>query len=99
MCPELSIMQDDENISVPIPIILFKEDKWWVAFCPIFELATQGKTEKEAKENMEDLIKEYMEDPDTPKPNIEVFKSISITFSSIVLRGKTHGKIKASSST
>ena len=77
---------DEKMVPIPLPIILFKEDKWWIAFCPMLELATQGETEKEVKENMEDLIKEYMEDPDTPKPNLEVFESISITFSPVLVK-------------
>lgn len=38
-----------------------------MASCPILDIATQGSTEEEVKENMVDLIKEYMEDPDTQK--------------------------------
>jgi len=34
----------------------------------MLDIATQGRTEEEVKENMADLIDEYMEDPDTPKP-------------------------------
>ena len=41
-----------------------------MAECPLLNIATQGKTEKEVKENMKDLIKEYLSDlnkPETPK--------------------------------
>ncbi|MCD6522122.1 MAG: type II toxin-antitoxin system HicB family antitoxin [Candidatus Diapherotrites archaeon] len=54
--------------AVPLPIVITKEGKWFVASCPILDIATQGRTEKEVKENMKDLINEYMRDPDTPKP-------------------------------
>ena len=40
-----------------------------MACCPILDIATQGRTEEEVKENMVDLIQEYMEDPDTQKPD------------------------------
>jgi predicted RNase H-like HicB family nuclease len=30
----------------------------------MLDIATQGRTEEEVKENMADLIEEYMEDPD-----------------------------------
>ena len=54
---------------IPLPILVTKEGKWFVASCPILDIATQGKTEKEVKENMIELINEYMIDPDTPKPS------------------------------
>lgn len=50
------------------PIIVAKEGKWLVASCPLLDIATQGKSEEEIKENMADLIKDYLSDPDTPKP-------------------------------
>jgi len=55
---------------VPLPIIITRENKWFVASCPILDVATQGKTEKEVKENMADLINDYLNDPDTPKPSV-----------------------------
>jgi predicted RNase H-like HicB family nuclease len=47
--------------------------------CPILDIATQGKTEKEVKENMADLINDYLNDPDTQKPSMEDLISISLT--------------------
>ena len=35
----------------------------------MLDIATQGRTEEEVKENMVDLIEEYKEDPDTQKPD------------------------------
>jgi len=35
----------------------------------MLDIATQGRTEEEVKENMVDLIEEYMEDQDTQKPD------------------------------
>ena len=40
------------------PIVIMKEGEWYVASCPPLDIATQGKTEQEVKENMEDLIDE-----------------------------------------
>lgn len=45
---------------IPLPVVITKEGKWFVACCPILDVATQGKTEKEVKENMEDLIDESL---------------------------------------
>jgi predicted RNase H-like HicB family nuclease len=53
------------TIQVPLPILIAKEKKWFVVSCPILDIATQGKTEKEVKENMADLINDYLSDPDT----------------------------------
>jgi predicted RNA binding protein YcfA (HicA-like mRNA interferase family) len=43
------------------------------------DIATQGKTEKEVKENMAELIGEYLRDPDTPKPSLDDLMSFSLT--------------------
>jgi predicted RNase H-like HicB family nuclease len=66
------------SIQVPLPVIIAKENKWYVASCPALDIATQGKTEKEVKENMADLINDYLNDPDTPKPTMEDLMSISL---------------------
>ena len=50
-----------------------------MACCPILDIATQGRTEEEVKENMVDLIAEYMEDSDTQKPDLEMITSTSVT--------------------
>ena len=64
---------------IPLPILITKEGKWFVASCPILDIATQGKTEKEVKENMAELINEYLSDPDTPKPALDDLMSLSLT--------------------
>jgi len=82
------------EIEFPFPIFITKERKWFVAACPILGIATQGKTEKEVKENIKDLIKEYLRDPDTPKPKLKElsFSSLSyipVRISKTLLYGKT----------
>ena len=67
------------TVQVPLPIIIAKENKWFVASCPLLDIATQGKTEREVKENMADLINEYFSDPDTRKPSLEDLMSLSLT--------------------
>jgi len=73
---------------IPFPVLISKEGKWFVACCPILDIATQGRTEKEVKENMIDLIQEYMEDPDTQKPDWETIMSTSLTLTSIPVKIK-----------
>ncbi len=81
------------SIQVPFPVIITKEDKWFVASCPLLDIATQGKTEAEAKENIADLISDYLNDPDTPKPTFEDLMSLSLNNIPVnVPKGILHGK-------
>lgn len=66
-------------MQVPLPVIIAKEGKWFVASCPLLDIATQGKTEEEVKEMMKDLITDYFKDKDTPKPKIKAIMQISLT--------------------
>ena len=45
-------------LQVLLPIVIARENKWFVASCPILDIATQGKSEKDAKENMTALMDE-----------------------------------------
>jgi predicted RNase H-like HicB family nuclease len=71
---------------VSFPVLISKEGAWFVASCPLLELATQGGTEEEVKANMADLIEDYMEDPDTPKPDWETIISASVTMTSVPVK-------------
>jgi len=70
----------NKMIQYPFPIFITQEGKWFVAECPILNIATQGKTEQELKENIKDLIEEYLNDPDTPKAHLKKVKSSSFTY-------------------
>ncbi|MFQ6056455.1 MAG: type II toxin-antitoxin system HicB family antitoxin [Methanosarcinales archaeon] len=50
---------------ITIPAIVFQEGKWFILYCPLLDISSQGKTVEEARENMEDLIEHYLKDPDT----------------------------------
>ena len=73
---------------ISFPVLISKEGKWFVACCPILDIATQGRTGEEVKENMVDLIQEYMEDPDTQKPDWETIMSTSLTLTFIPVKIK-----------
>ena len=66
------------TVQLPVPILLTREGKWFVASCPILDIATQGRTEREVKENLADLINEYLRDPDTTKPSMDDLMSLSL---------------------
>jgi len=72
-----------KKVKFPFPVFTTKEGKWFVSECPVLSIATQGRTEKEVKENMIDLIKEYLADPDTPKRQINELASSSLSYISV----------------
>lgn len=65
------------------PIVIAREGKWYVASCPVLDIATQGKSEREVKRNIRALINEYLKDPDTRKPNMKSLLDISLTTISV----------------
>ena len=72
-------MSDEEKTTVPLQVIISREGKWFVASCPILDIATQGKDEREVKENIQELIEEYFQDPDTPKPSIKELMTSTVS--------------------
>ncbi len=61
-----------------LPIIISKEGKWFVASCPLLDVATQGKTESDVRKSIKALINEYMRDPDTKKPSMNSLMEFSL---------------------
>lgn len=49
------------TIKIKVPVRIYKEDDVFVAFCQIFDVASQGCTEKEAKENITDAVRLFIE--------------------------------------
>ena len=81
------------SVQVPFPVIISKENKRFVASCPLLDIATQGKTEAEVKGNIADLINDYLSDPDTPKPSFEDLMSLSLSNIAVnVPKGILHGQ-------
>ncbi len=73
-------METKLNIQFPFPVIIAREKKWFVAECPFLGIATQGKNEDEVRENMKDLIEEYLSDPDVPKFDLRKLVISSLTY-------------------
>ncbi len=69
--------------TLPLPIIMENDGKYIAAWCPVLDIATQGRNEREVKKNMEDLVKWYFEDKDTPKPKIKTIMNMSISMTNI----------------
>lgn len=72
-------------VRIPFPVVITREGKWFVATCPVLDVATQGKSEEEVRENISDLIAQYMKDPDTMKPNLEQLQSVSLSNVNVTL--------------
>ena len=82
-----------------LPIVIAKEGKWFVASCPILDIATQGRSEKEVKSNMSELIRDYLKDPDTRKPSLNELMSISLANIPVTIpEGVLHRKTSTTSS-
>ena len=69
-----------KNIQFPVPLFINREGKWFVAECPLLNLATQGKTEKEVRENMKELLQDYLQDADTPKDFLKQYYPPILTY-------------------
>ncbi|MBS3061508.1 MAG: type II toxin-antitoxin system HicB family antitoxin [Candidatus Diapherotrites archaeon] len=81
-------MYSSKMVPVSLPIVVSKEGEWFVASCPLLDIATQGQTEEEVKENMQNLIQDYFADEDTKKPSLEEISSASVSLMSVSVKLK-----------
>lgn len=44
------------EMTMKLPVIISKSDKWHIACCPILDVVTQGETEVKAKSNLADAL-------------------------------------------
>ena len=87
------------TLHIPVPVLITREGRWFVGSSPILDVATQGRTEKEVKENLADLINEYLMDPDTRKSSLEELTSLSLANAPVKIpEGVLHGKASSLSS-
>jgi predicted RNase H-like HicB family nuclease len=49
------------TINATLPAKIYKEGDVWVSICPILDVASQGCTKQEAKENLQEAIHLFME--------------------------------------
>jgi len=83
-----AIKKNLENMmfKIPIPIITFKEDNWFVATTPAIDVCAQGKNEEEAVKNLVAMIDDYMTDCDTKKPEIKTMINMQIGIKTIPMQ-------------
>jgi len=72
--------------TVRFPIITFQENNWILATTPLIDLCAQGKTEEEAIENLKAMIDDYMQDPDTQKPEIKTIINMQISLRNVPMK-------------
>ncbi len=74
-----------QDNKIQLPVVIGREGKWFVARIPILGLATQGKTLKEVKENITDILNLYFENPHTPKPKLHNLSNTDIILTTVTL--------------
>lgn len=56
------MIKNTREISLSIPIQIFPEDKFWIAYCPILEISGYGDSEEQAKESFEVSLKIFIDE-------------------------------------
>ncbi len=49
-------------LEVELPAVVFREGRFYVAFCPVNSVASQGKNVEEALKNLKEALELYYED-------------------------------------
>jgi predicted RNase H-like HicB family nuclease len=57
------------NKTFELSAVVRKEGRLYVALCPEFNVASQGKNVEEALENLKEALELYLEDEDVEKPS------------------------------
>lgn len=71
---------------ITVPFVVFKspsDSKWYIATCPVLDIATQGASYEEAVKNIKEAIELYFEDIDTEKLSQESLESFRAGFLSV----------------
>lgn len=63
-----------------LPITIWQEGNWFVATCPLNNVASQGKTREEALTNIQEALELYFEDDDFASlPSVSHVESAELT--------------------
>ena len=76
--------------------VVWREDGLYVALCPEFDVASQGKSVEEALRNLKEALELYLEDEDVEKPSqaeapIVTIVKVDVSGSTRSLRAKILG--------
>lgn len=61
-------MKAQRRLKSGLHVLLWREGKWYVVKCLEVEVASQGRTKKEALENINEALKLYFEDENISPP-------------------------------
>ena len=56
------INKKDDQITVIINVLLYKEDNIWVAYCPALDLSSYGDTEDEARDAFHEAVDIFIQE-------------------------------------
>jgi len=82
------------NKTFELSAVVRKEGRLYVALCPEFDVASQGKSVEEALKNLKEALELYLEDQDVEKPSeaeapIVTIVKVAVSESAHNLRSKT----------
>jgi len=91
---ESSEKEAGKSTPFPLPVIFSNGGKWVEAWCPVIDVATQGRNHEEAEKNIKELIEWYFDDKDTPKPKLNSLMSLSVSVSTVPIniKGVSHSQ-------
>ena len=80
--------------TIELSAVIRKENNFYVALCPEFDIASQGKNVEEAIKNLKEALELYLEDEDIEKPSkpeapIVTIVKVDVTGPSRNLRSKS----------
>ena len=55
--------------TIELSAVVWREESIYVALCPEFDVASQGKSVEEALSNLKEALELYLEDEDVEKPS------------------------------
>lgn len=70
---------------IKLPVVIDREGNWFVARVPMLDLATQGRTLKEVKKNVTELLNLYFENPHTPKPQLQSLSNLDAVLTTVTV--------------
>lgn len=67
-----SIKKSKSRAEIQVQVVLYKEQKAWIAYCPSLDLSSYGDSEKEAKEAFDEALEIFIEET-TQRGTLEKF--------------------------
>lgn len=48
------------HMNIHLPVVVERKEKWFVSFCPVLDVCSQGATEEEAKKNLTEALVAFL---------------------------------------